>query len=108
MDVCFIAFRHAFAGAQQWLPRPMPCPGPQNVVALHPLEPSIGVNSRGGECVTHMQWTIHVRVRESNQHLLPSAVGVSLEQSGLLPAFPPFLLDLRRPTHGTVESSLLL
>src|SRR4030067_2686301 len=101
MDVCFIAFRHAFAGAQQWLPRPMPCPGPQNVVALHPLEPSIGVNSRGSECVTHMQWTIHVRVRKSNQHLLPCGLRVSLEQSSVFPASSPLLLDLHGPAHAT-------
>src|SRR5207245_4342118 len=78
-------------------PRPVPGPGEEHIVPLHPFEARVDVDARRAEAVAYVDRAIHVRIGEGDEDLLLALQRVRLEEVPLVPCLQPFLFVL---CHG--------
>src|SRR5439155_4640317 len=76
---------------------PVPGPGEEHIVPLHPFEARVDVDARRAEAVAYVDRAIHVRIGEGDEDLLLALQRVRLEEVPLVPCLQPFLLVL---CHG--------
>ena len=78
------------------LSRPVPRPGEEDVVALHPLEACVDVHAGGREAVPYVERPVHVWEGEGDEGLLPARDRLGLEDAPFIPYLEPVFLVLRQ------------
>ena len=84
------------AHADYGLASPVPCPGEEDVVPLHPLEAGVELPPPVSEGVPHMHGGVHVMVGDGDEDLLLPGDRIGLEDVLFVPDLQPVLFPGRQ------------